>query len=529
MTAPTPDSTPRTRRFGRPWFPLVTLALGIGGVFFVQSLPELERNLKGWITAAIPLLVLTLNLLWFLLTPRFSWRTRLAGLAVVVLLGFAAKAALRVNGTVDGTGLPRLAWKWTPRAKPRLNAAAPASPAATPAVQDPRLAQATAVPQFFGARRDGIARGATLSSDWQTTPPKPLWRQAIGEGWSAFAVVQGRAYTLEQRDDEELVTCYDLFTGTLLWAHADKARFSQWQSGDGPHSTPTVDAGRVYAYGGTGLLNCLDAATGKPLWQRNVLKEHHLENLEWGISASPLLVDDKVIVTGGNTLSSVLFAYHRDTGEPVWKGGYDRATYASPVLTRLAGRPVILCNHARALTAHDPATGAVVMEHPWGVDKWPKASQPVVVNEDRVFISAGYGMGCRLLHITAADAGKLTATEIWSGMKMKTQFNSAAMHQGHLYGIDDGRLACIDLATGERLWKDGRFASGQSLIAGGLILIQNENGPVHLAAASPSGFQELGRIEALSSKTWNHPTLAGRYLLVRNDREAVCYELPVSP
>jgi outer membrane protein assembly factor BamB len=99
--------------------------------------------------------------------------------------------------------------------------------------------------------------------------------------------------------------------------------------------------------------------------------------------------------------------------------------------------------------------------------------------------------------------------------------------RGYLYGIDDGRLACVDLATGNRMWKEGQFASGQSLVVDDLIIVQNESGPVHLVAAKPEGFEELGRIEALSSKTWNHPTLAGRFLLVRNDREVACYELPV--
>jgi len=316
-------------------------------------------------------------------------------------------------------------------------------------------------------------------------------------------------------------------TGKLIWAHADKTRFSQWQSGDGPHATPTVHEGRVYAYGATGLLNCLDATTGKSIWQRSVLAENKLENIEWGTSASPLIVDDKVVVTGGHTLGPVLFAYHRETGEPVWKAGDDEASYASPQLGMLAGKRVILSNNARALTAYDPASGEVLLDHAWGGQNWPKASQVLVLNKDRVFLSAGYGMGCQMLEIKAEADGKLSATELWTGMKMKTQFNSPAEFEGHAYGLDDGRLACLDLATGERLWKEGRFASGQTLLVDDLVIIQNEKGPVHLAAAKPEGYEELGKLEALSSKTWNHPTLAGRYLLVRNDREAVCYELPV--
>ncbi|MCX6854399.1 MAG: PQQ-like beta-propeller repeat protein [Verrucomicrobia bacterium] len=383
------------------------------------------------------------------------------------------------------------------------------------------------MPQFFGPNRDGAITGARLAKDWQKSPPRQLWRQPIGQGWSAFAVVSGKAYTQEQRGEEELVTCYDLFTGQLIWAHADKAHFTQWQGGDGPRATPTVDGGRVYAYGATGLLNCLEADTGKPIWQHSVLAANQRTNLEWGISSSPLLVDDQVVVTGGNPRGAMLFAFQRDTGTLLWKAGDDQATYASPMLVTLAGKRLILSNNARSLTGYDPRTGAVLLDHIWGGDKWPKASQPVIIGPDRIFVSAGYGMGCQLLQVKSDPSGNLTLTELWSSMKMKTQFNSPSVHGGHLYGLDDGRLACLDLATGDRLWKEGRFGSGQSLLVDDLVLIQSESGAVHLAAADPGAFKDFGEIAALSSKTWNHPVLAGRYLLVRNDREAVCYELPI--
>ena len=522
----TPMPTPSERR-GLPWFPIITLLLGAGAVIYIRSLPEFERNLRGWLTAAIPLLVILLNLFWFLLSRRFTWRTRLTGLVLLLAVGFGLKLALRVDGTLDGTGLPNLVWKWT-SSGPRAQKITPSLASGTAAPQDPRIAQAADVPQFFGPKRDGVITGAGLARDWKTTPPKELWRQPIGLGWSAYAVVNGRAYTQEQREEEELVTCYDLFTGKLIWAHADTTRFSQWQSGDGPHATPAVHEGRVYAYGGTGLLTCLEAATGKSLWQRNVLAENKLANNEWGTSASPLIVDDKVVITGGSTQGPVLFAYLLATGEPAWKTGSDKASYASPQLAVIAGKRVILSNNARSLLACDPATGSSVLDYAWGGENWPKASQVVVLDDDRLFLSAGYGMGCQMLQVKAADDGTLTASVLWSGLKMKTQFNSPTARAGHAYGLDDGRLACLDLATGERLWKEGRYASGQTLLVDDLIIIQNESGPVHLASAKPEGYEELGKLDALSSKTWNHPTLSGRYLLVRNDREAICYELPLN-
>ncbi len=515
------------RRGHRGWIPAGILLLAGAGLVYVELQPELERNLQGWMRSGIGLLAGLLTLLWALLLSRFSWRVRGGVVLAVGALLLAGKLMLRVDGTQDGRGLPRLAWRWSGPAQPRLAGLAVPSGSA-PRAGDPRLAQVVDVPQFFGPARDGVVRGAGLARDWQATPPRELWRQPIGSGWSAFAVVGARAFTQEQRGEEEVVSCYELLTGRLLWAHADRARFSEWQGGLGPRATPTVEGGRVYAMGATGILNCLDAETGRREWSREVLGENQLANLLWGVSGSPLLVEDAVIVTGGLSPGPTLLAYRRATGEPLWKAGTDKASYSSPSLATLAGRRVVLSVNATSFTAHDPATGAVLLDFPWADEKWPKAAQPVVIEEDRVFLAAGYGLGCMLLKITAGGDGRLAATQLWKNLRMKTQFNSVAVRDGFIYGLDDGLLACVELATGERKWKDGRYGSGQTLLVDDLVIIQSERGPVVLASARPDSFAELGRIPALSSKTWNHPTLAGRYLLVRNDREAVCYELPLA-
>ena len=279
--------------------------------------------------------------------------------------------------------------------------------------------------------------------------------------------------------------------------------------------------------GATGILDCLDAGTGQAVWSRNVLAENSLSNLTWGVSDSPLVFDDTVVVTGGGTKGPTVLAYSRVDGKPIWRSGTDKASYASPILTTLAGRRVVLSCNAASLTAHDPATGEVLLNYPWTDDKWPKASQPVVLEGDRIFLSGGYGSGCMVLAVKRSADGKLAVAQLWKNLRMKTQFNSVAARNGFLYGLDDGMLACVEIATGERKWKDGRYGSGQTLLADDLVIIQSETGDVALAEAKPDAFTELGRIPALTSKTWNHPTLAGRYLLARNAQEAVCYELPL--
>ncbi|MEO8350841.1 MAG: PQQ-binding-like beta-propeller repeat protein [Chthoniobacteraceae bacterium] len=517
----------RVRKGRRSWFLAAVAILSAVGFLIVATRPELERNFRSWLYAALGVLTCVLVLFWFVFLSRVRWSTRLITLALLGLVGFALSKSVRVAGTASGTGLPKFAWKWTPK---RMTEFQPAPEQPSPPVSDPRLATVTDTPQFLGPNRNGVLSGAGLATDWQGAQPKELWRKPVGSGWSAFAVVGGHAFTQEQRGENEAVTCYDVLSGQPVWAHETRDHFFEWQGGEGPRATPTVDQDRVFAMGATGRLDCLESATGHLVWSRNVLSENSLKNLTWGISDSPLVTKELVIVTGGSgSKGPTLLAYDRATGEPRWQGGQAGVSYSSPVLAHLAGRQVILSSNADSLTAHDPATGEVLLHYPWAPDKkMPKASQPIVLEGDRVFLSAGYGVGCVMLQIAAVPEGGLTASQLWKNLRMKTQFNSAAVRDGFIYGLDDGMFACVDAATGERKWKSGRFGSGQSLLVDDLALIQAENGEVTLAQVNPEGFREIGTIPALTSKTWNYPTLAGRYLLVRNDREAVCYELPLA-
>jgi len=518
-------SVPSVRRGHRAWIPGIIWLLALGGLAALELQADMDRNVQVWGQSAVFVLALLLSLLWFIFLSRFSWRFRLLAAGGLALIGIGLKLSLRVDGTIDGRGLPKLVWKWSARplaVKASANPVPP-EPAAATVIPMPD------VPQFFGPRRDGIVTGAGLARDWAKSPPRELWRQPVGSGWASYAVVAGRAYTQEQRGEEEWVSCYEVLTGRLIWAHRRPTRFTQWQAGEGPHSTPTIDRGRVFAYGATGVLDCLDAITGAKVWSRDVLGENQLKNLEWGISASPLVFENLVVVTGGQGDGPTVLAYDRVTGELRWRSGTDRASYSSPIVATLAGRPTIVAFNAATFSLHDPATGQEWLSQRWGSDKTPKAAQPVVLSGDRLFVSAGYGMGCELFHVTAGPNGQLAAESKWKNIRLKAQFNSVAQYDGFFYGLDDGFLACVEADTGVRRWKGGLYGSGQTLLVDDLILIQSERGDVALAAASPDAFRELGRITALSSKTWNHPTLAGRYLLVRNDREAVCYELPLAP
>jgi outer membrane protein assembly factor BamB len=333
------------------------------------------------------------------------------------------------------------------------------------------------------------------------------------------------AITQEQRGAEEAIVAYDLATGAVRWVHAYPARYATVVAGEGPRATPAVAGDRLVAHGATGVLTAVDRRTGRRAWQRDLPREHEAPEPEWGRSSSPLVLGDRVIVNAGGTGGRSLVAHALATGELAWAGGGDRVGYASPVLVTLAGVPQVVAFNIASVTAHEPETGAVLWEHPWP-GRQPNVSQPLPVGDDRLLVSSGYGVGSALLRIRRDDDGALKPTVLWESPRLKAKFTNLVLHDGFVYGLDDGVLVCLDLETGERRWKSGRYGHGQVLLVEGVLLVQTEEGEVVLVDPQPERHVEVARFQALDGKTWNPPALAGRYLLVRNDREAAMYELP---
>ena len=420
-----------------------------------------------------------------------------------------------------------LVWWFVAGRKPKSSA----PELAAPKIESTSKSDLTSLPpgladslRFMGPKGDGVIPNAAFNLDWKAHPPREVWRKPVGLGWAGFSVAGRRAITQEQRESEEFVTCYDITTGDLLWAHKDKGRFED-SRGDGPRTVPTIDVQKnvVFAMGATGILNCLNLETGATIWTRNIFEGTGSKNLIWGKSCAPLLHGEHVIVTGGNKGPS-LIAFHRDTGKSAWQAGTEVPGYSSPLILTLAGREQIACVNQTSVTGHDPANGKVLWTFPWP-GSIAKVSQPIPAGSDRIFVTAGDGMKCHLLQIKAEADGLLSCDAVWSGKYPRTKFSSPAVIGNFAYAIDDGQLGCVDLADGRRVWREGAYGYGQHLVIGDHLLIQTEPGDVVLVKSNPKHLEEVGRVTALSSKTWNPPTLAGRWLLVRNDREAVCFEL----
>ena len=513
---------------------LLVLALPIAW-FAIRAQGMTHLN---WALPVSLLIWLVLFGVWYLCFGPANFRRRLAhvgaaGLSMAVMGGLGA-LLLHYEGSASGSSFPKVRWAWeSPEDSPgTVDELVQGDLSASAADLTQRAAPST---DFLGADRDGMAPDLIFGTDWSASPPELLWRRPIGKAWSSFTVQEGRAVTQEQSGPSERVLCLDLVTGEEIWHHENegvrlldvkKENAGARMGGDGPRATPVISGDRVFAYGSTGILDCLDLSTGEPIWEKDVLATHGSEVQKWGMASSPLLLEPEglVVVTGSDQPGATLIALERETGEEAWVYRGDGASYSSPrILSPLGVRQVVSVN-AHSVTGHNPATGERLWKEEWR-GSFPKVGQPILVGEDRILVTASYGAGSLLLRLRDSG-GEWSVDRLWKSNRLKTKFSTAAVLGDLAYGLDEGRLAAIDLETGDKVWKKEKFGFGQHLLFGEHLLVQAEKGPVVLGTISPEGFTEVARLDALSSMTWNVPTVAGRILLVRNDQEAAAYLLP---
>ena len=389
---------------------------------------------------------------------------------------------------------------------------------------NPESAPAPYWTDFRGPHRDGHYQQRPIRTDWPAAGLSPVWKQPAGGGYASFVIANGRAFTIEQRGDNEVVAAYDVSTGRELWTNEWNAAFREMMGGDGPRATPTWFDGHVYALGAQGELRCLEDSTGRVVWRTNILEDAGASNLQWGMAASPLIVDAHVVVFPGGRNGRSLVAYDRRSGKRAWSALDDQAGYSSPMLVTLAGTRQIVAFSASRVMGLAPGSGEVLWEYPWKTQFDVNAAQPLIIGDNRVFISSGYGTGAAVIELTKSD-GRFAVREVWRNIVMKNQFTSSVLHDGFIYGLDESILACIDPATGERKWKGGRYGYGQVMLASGHLIVLTEDGDLALVRATPESHQEIVRFPVLDGKTWNHPAMADGYLLVRNLKEMAAFDL----
>jgi outer membrane protein assembly factor BamB len=316
-------------------------------------------------------------------------------------------------------------------------------------------------------------------------------------------------------------------TGRELWTNTWAAEFRESMGGDGPRATPTWADGRVYALGATGELRALEDATGRVVWRTNILTDTGARNLDWGMAAAPLVVDETVIVLPGGADGQSVVGYDRGTGKRVWSALGDKQAYSSPMLVTLNGVRQLLVFSATRLVGVTPGDGKVLWEYPFPTYNGINAAQPLVVGDNRIFLSASYGAGAAMIELSGGGDG-FSVREVWRNNRMKNRFSGSVLRNGVIYGLDESILAAVDAATGELRWKGGRYGYGQVLLAGENLIVLTEDGDLALVRANPDRHEEIARFPVLEGKTWNVPALAGGYLLVRNLAEMAAFDLRVT-
>jgi outer membrane protein assembly factor BamB len=514
----------RARWFDRILIPVVFIAALI--VARLAAHPSMTKF--AFLSYVLPI-PLYLTVAWLVVTQWLSWPIRRAGLITVIILSCGYYALVRNEGTT-GSFQTALRFRWLPTAEDKMLADVRAGAIPHTAEQvstGPMTLGPHDWPAFRGPGRDGRLAGVRIRTDWKDHPPQQLWRHRIGPGWSSFAVIGDRAFTQEQRDKDELVVCYDVNSGAELWSHSDPARFEETMAGAGPRGTPTFDSGKIYAQGATGILNCLDASTGRVIWSHNVKDDSKAQTPIWGFSASPLVADGIVTTFAGGPDGKGILGYDAPTGDLKWSGETGKFSYCSTEVKNVDGVKQLLIATDTGLASFDPPSGKALWRHDWPLHEgMSRIVQPASISDTDLLLGTGFGSGTRRIHV-AREGDQWTTKEVWTTPALNPYYNDLVIQRGYLYGFDNNFLICINLEDGKRKWKVRGYGNGQVLLLADqdLLLVLSEEGDVALVAAKPEAHEEVARFSAISGKTWNHPVIAGGKLLVRNGEEAACYQL----
>lgn len=403
-----------------------------------------------------------------------------------------------------------------------------------------RFTNAADWPQYRGPLGDGVSAENIANSDWAATPPKILWKAPTPLGFSSFAVADGRVFTVIAKETDggeksEFCLALNADSGDQLWSvqlgtsdyghDGGNAGARGNTGGDGPRSTPATDGERVYVYDSHMVLSCFDAASGELVWQHDILEQFAGRQIKWKNATSPLLAGDIVFVGGGGAGQSFL-AFNKVNGQLVWKSGDETITHATPRLARIHDKPQVIFFAQSGLVSLDENNGTELWrsEFPFSVST---AASPVVENNN-VYCSAGYSVGAQLVKVT--DSAK--PEQLWfKPNRLMNHWSTPVALDGHLYGIFEFKkygkapLQCVEIATGEIKWDERGFGPGNCILVGDKLVVLSDAGEVVIVAATPDGYKELGRMQAVSGKCWSTPAYSNGRIYVRSTEEAACIKV----
>lgn len=474
---------------------------------------------------------------WLIAFLRLSnAKVRWIGLSALACLGLVLLSLFEFRG-FTGELLPTFRYRFQSSVPSHLFSNTPSHMAEHGALVEE--ANAASFRQFLGDERTGVINSSSLRLDWKENPPTPIWRIPTGAGWAGLCVANGYVWTLFQDEDREAIACIELISGREKYRRSFMGKHYEPLGGTGPRSTPTWFDGKVILQTATGVVACLEAVSGDVLWEVDILslgfesQSKSESAIKWGRSGSPLVVEvlDRQLVVvpfggdkeGENARS--LIALDLRSGNEVWRSGAHQISYASPTLLHLDGQPQIVSVNEGYASGHDPSSGSLLWETDWPSHSNTDAcsSQPVRVGPREILLSKGYAAGAKLVRVQSTEANRSWSVEtVWKNHRvLKTKLTNAIYREGRLYGLSDGILECVDAATGERVWRKGRYGQGQCLIVNDHLLVTTEMGKLVLVQLEDG--EKIYEQAVLDGVCWNYPAVAGPFVLVRNGTEIVCF------
>lgn len=381
-------------------------------------------------------------------------------------------------------------------------------------------------PQYRGPNRDNISTDKGLLESWPTDGPKLAWQQTgVGEGYSSVAIANGKLFTMGNRGSDEMLLAFDVSGGKPLWSIKTGRAYTGGGQGNGPRGTPTIDKDRVYALGANGDLVCVGEEKGEIVWQKNILEEFGGSNIQWGISESVLIDDDKLICSPGGKQGTIV-ALNKLTGQPIWRSnvqGAPSAAYSSPIAVDFGGTRQYVNYVHTGVVSVSAKDGAPLWGFRESANGTANCSTPLYSNGS-VYTSSGYGEGAASFKL--APGGK--ASLAYSNKGLDNHHGGMVLLDGHVYGFGEQALKCIDLRTGKEKWKNRSVGKGSLTYADGHLYLRSERGPVALAVASPDGYDEKGKFEPPTPSgkpSWSHPVVCGGRLFLRDMDTLLVYDV----
>ena len=381
-------------------------------------------------------------------------------------------------------------------------------------------------PRWRGPRGDGISRETNLAERWPETGPPRLWTAEVGLGYASPVAVAGRVYLFTLTGAKDTLTCFDADSGRILWNVQDSPGWTR--SYEGTRATPTIEADRIYTFGGSGDLVCRNLADGAAVWKINILQTKGSDPLRWGTSSSPLISGNHVYVQGGQT-GPVAMAVDKTSGKVAWQSqATGQAGYAPLVSVDVGGTPQLIVFAGTALIGMDPASGKTIWEEAWTTEYGVNGATPLY-RDGQLFVSSAYDKGCMMLRLTPTGA-----TKLWENKDVQSRFQGM-IHEGDVvYANSEGVLKCMNWADGKVLWQSrepGLNKGGSLVRVGGTpwMVTMSERGELTLAKVSPEKIEIVSQSKVFDdgSETWATPLLYGGRLYAKGEKEFACFD--VSP